>query len=77
MRYMLVFLLLTGCASFRPITYALPPSKTLQQFYADSSSCEAQARTYMSLAPGDLTPFINRRNYDQCMLGKGWEHVDK
>jgi len=72
MRSLFILLLLTACAG--PIQYALPSDRTEREFYADSSFCEAQAREHHG-QQGWIIPVVNQRQYDQCMIGKGWKHV--
>jgi hypothetical protein len=73
MRILPVLLLLVACAE-APIRYLVDPSAA-QQFYADTAFCEAQAQRTTSLY-GDAFSYTNRRAYDNCMLGKGYVHVE-
>lgn len=62
---------LTGCA-----TVWVHQTKGEQEFYADSSECEAKAGQATGGQP-DPYYMIRQRVYDNCMKGNGWRQERK
>lgn len=61
-----LFLSLMVCSCAATWVHA---TKNQTEFYADSSSCEAQAGQAQGYWGGLMR---YNRVYDQCMMGKGW-----
>lgn len=69
MRYLVVLLLLSGCAQ----TYwARDTDNTEQAFNMDKGMCQAQAFGVPGMYPMQVTMV-----YNACMQGKGWYTVRK
>lgn len=70
MKYLLVLLLMAGCATKQ--SYWEKPGTSEQDFRADMGFCRAQA---FGVASGNLMQVaIVQRS---CMEGKGWELVER
>lgn len=65
--------LLNGCASSPEMLWH-HPTKTLQEFYADLSECQAQgAQAASTWQPGSIYALsAQKQARDQCMMGRGW-----
>jgi hypothetical protein len=59
---LLLLVLLAGCAALSPWD---KPNASKQDFYTDDDLCQAQA---VSSPKGP----VNWREYDSCMVAKGW-----
>ncbi len=71
-KILLLSLLLAGCATHSNVW--TNPDKTQQEFYADSSACEASSQVYVGQVgylPGHSQ--LSMRRYRECMEGEGWE----
>jgi hypothetical protein len=55
-----------GCAR----TVYVHPTKSVQEFYADTSSCQAMGGQAGGIY--DTYGLISARVYRECMYGKGW-----
>lgn len=65
-RYFLLVLLLTACATQKPITWNKPGAST-QDFNMDAGQCRAQAYGVAGAPPMQVAMV-----YGSCMQGKGW-----
>jgi len=68
MRYVLVMLALTGCATQEMVWYK--PGAGNQAFNMDAAACKAQAFSVAGM-PLMQVAIV----YTNCMYGKGWEQV--
>ena len=72
---------LAGCHRNSTHDVWVHPEKTQQQFYRDSSRCEAMADgsdRYQSFGVGAAIGSAIRRNriFSNCMMGEGWNEIE-
>lgn len=73
MRYLIVLLLLAGCATQQPRTVWQKSGSTYAEFQSDSGYCRAQAFGVPGAMGNLLQVAIVQRS---CMESKGWELVE-
>lgn len=74
MRYLIVLLMLAGCAQTQKRSHWEKPGATEQEFNADMGQCRAQAFSVPGAVQNLMQVAIVQNS---CMQGRGWYLVER